>query len=94
MADKTVKVTLVKSVIGTKQSHRDTVAGLGLNQTSHVIEIAANDGYLLQYIKDKQIPCLGIEPTHSTAEAAKAKGIDIQTIVECTGLSLEQVEAL
>lgn len=49
----------------------------GLTSQSHVIEVAANDGYLLQYVKDGGIPCLGIEPTASTAEAARAKGIPI-----------------
>ena len=39
MADKTVKVTLVKSVIGTKQSHRDTVLGLGLKKIGQVREL-------------------------------------------------------
>lgn len=49
----------------------------GLDNNSHVIEVAANDGYLLQFFKQKHIPCLGIEPTHSTAIAAREKGIDI-----------------
>jgi SAM-dependent methyltransferase len=53
------------------------VERFGLNESSHVIEIAANDGYLLQYVKAHNIPCLGIEPTAATAEAARAKGIDI-----------------
>jgi SAM-dependent methyltransferase len=53
------------------------VERFGLNESSHVIEIAANDGYLLQYVKARNIPCLGIEPTAATAEAARAKGIDI-----------------
>ncbi|MCX7817500.1 MAG: class I SAM-dependent methyltransferase [Syntrophales bacterium] len=48
-----------------------------LGKQSLVIEVAANDGYLLQYVKERNIPCLGIEPTHSTAEAARAKGIEI-----------------
>jgi len=48
----------------------------GLNPSSFVIEVASNDGYLLQYIKAHNIPCLGIEPTMSTALAARAKGID------------------
>ena len=48
-----------------------------LNSNSIVVEIAANDGYLLQYIKDKNIPCYGIEPTHSTAQAAREKGIEV-----------------
>ncbi|MFT4629236.1 MAG: ubiquinone/menaquinone biosynthesis C-methylase UbiE [Cryomorphaceae bacterium] len=49
----------------------------GLNDKSMVVEIAANDGYLLQYVKEKDIPCYGIEPTHSTAQAAREKGIEI-----------------
>lgn len=48
-----------------------------LNANSHVVEVAANDGYLLQYAKARNIPCLGIEPTTSTADAARAKGIEI-----------------
>jgi len=55
----------------------DMVARLGLNANSHIVEVAANDGYLLQYAKARGIPCLGIEPTTSTADAARAKGIDI-----------------
>jgi large subunit ribosomal protein L30 len=39
MADKTVKVTLVKSMIGTKQSHRNTVLGLGLKKIGQVREL-------------------------------------------------------
>lgn len=49
---------------------------LGLSAASHVIEIASNDGYLLQYFKEKQIPCLGIEPSANTAQAAREKGIE------------------
>jgi hypothetical protein len=48
-----------------------------LNENSHIVEVAANDGYLLQYAKARNIPCLGIEPTKSTADAARAKGIEI-----------------
>jgi SAM-dependent methyltransferase len=48
----------------------------GLGASSHVVEIASNDGYLLQYFKALGIPCLGIEPTASTAAAARQKGID------------------
>jgi len=51
---------------------------LNLGRSSFVIEIASNDGYLLQYFKEKNIPCLGIEPTASTAKAAREKGIDVQ----------------
>ena len=59
---------------------------LGLNPRSHVIEIASNDGYLLQYFKEKHIPCLGIEPSANTAQAAGEKGIE--TIVEFFGVDL------
>ncbi len=48
---------------------------LGLDETSQVIELASNDGYLLQYFKDVGIPVLGIEPTENTASVALAKGI-------------------
>ncbi len=48
----------------------------GLGPNSHVVEIASNDGYLLQYVRAKGIPCLGIEPTASTAKAAREKGIE------------------
>lgn len=54
-----------------------TVSRFGLNEKSHVVEVAANDGYLLQYVKAKGIPCLGVEPTASTALAAREKGLEI-----------------
>ena len=53
---------------------------LSLNVNSSVVEIASNDGYLLQYFKEKNIPCLGIDPTADTAQVAINKGIE--TIVE------------
>lgn len=49
----------------------------GLTKNSFVVEVAANDGYLLQYVHARGIPCLGVEPTTSTAAAARQKGIDI-----------------
>lgn len=49
----------------------------GLTAASLVVEIAANDGYLLQYVKAAGIPCYGVEPTAGTAAAARAKGIEI-----------------
>jgi 2-polyprenyl-3-methyl-5-hydroxy-6-metoxy-1,4-benzoquinol methylase len=52
---------------------------LHLNGESLAIEIASNDGYLLQYFKEKNIPCLGIEPTTNTAKKAKEKGINTIT---------------
>jgi 2-polyprenyl-3-methyl-5-hydroxy-6-metoxy-1,4-benzoquinol methylase len=48
-----------------------------LNETSLVVEIAANDGYLLRFVRDAGIPCYGIEPTASTAAAAKAQHLEI-----------------
>jgi hypothetical protein len=55
----------------------DMAQRFALNTTSHVVEVAANDGYLLQYAKARGIPCLGIEPTTCTADAARTKGIEI-----------------
>ena len=46
-----------------------------LGKDSFVVEVASNDGYLLQFFKDILVPCLGIEPTKSTADAATIKGI-------------------
>ncbi|MFL0606685.1 methyltransferase domain-containing protein [Cylindrospermopsis raciborskii] len=59
---------------------------LGLSEKSQVVEVASNDGYLLQYMQKLRIPCLGIEPTASTAAAAKLKGIE--TIEEFFDLNL------
>ena len=55
----------------------DMVQRFELGTQSHIVEVAANDGYLLQYAKSEGIPCLGIEPTTSTAEAARTKGIEV-----------------
>ena len=55
-------------------------------KNSLVTEIASNDGYLLQYFKEKDIPTLGIEPTFNTAEVAISKGIE--TITEFFGVNL------
>ena len=52
-------------------------ARLGLGKQSFVIEVAANDGYLLKNFVAAGIPCLGIEPTASTAAAAERIGIPI-----------------
>jgi len=60
-----------------KQYVNDVIERFSLNKKSHVIEIAANDGYLLQYVKKANIPCTGIEPTSKAAQAARKKGIDI-----------------
>ncbi len=57
-----------------------------LTNKSYVVEVAANDGYLLRYMQASGIPCLGIEPTTSTANAARAKGIEV--IEEFFGVKL------
>jgi SAM-dependent methyltransferase len=50
---------------------------LKLNASSNVIEVASNDGYLLKNFVSAGIPCLGIEPTASTAETAEKLGIPV-----------------
>ena len=52
---------------------------LELDDQSLVVEAASNDGYLLQFFQQKNIPCLGIEPSESTAIEARAKGIETIT---------------
>ena len=61
-------------------------ARFGYNEDSQVIEIASNDGYLLQYFLQKGIKVMGIEPTANTAEVAIGKGI--KTIIEFFGIEL------
>ena len=57
----------------------EMVRRFGLGPTSHVVEVAANDGYLLRHVQALGIPCTGVEPTASTAAAARALGL---TVVE------------
>ncbi len=52
---------------------------LGLGPASSVVEIAANDGYLLQFFKAKGVPCLGVEPCANVAASAREKGLEIVT---------------
>jgi 2-polyprenyl-3-methyl-5-hydroxy-6-metoxy-1,4-benzoquinol methylase len=56
---------------------RAMITRFNLTANSCVVEIAANDGYLLQYVQKSAIPCYGVEPTASTASAAREKGIEI-----------------
>ena len=60
----------------------------GLDERSQVVEIASNDGYLLQYFQARGIPVTGVEPTANTAAVAAAKGIP--TIVDFFGLQLAE----
>jgi hypothetical protein len=55
----------------------------GFNESSLVVEIASNDGYLLQHFKDRGVPVLGVEPSKNTANVAILKGIP--TITEYFG---------
>lgn len=57
-----------------------------LDSSSSIVEVASNDGYLLQYFKKKRIPVLGIEPAANVARAAKARGIP--TLVKFFGIKL------
>jgi len=72
------------------QHARDYVAmiteRLGLGPTSHVVELASNDGYLLQYFVERGIPALGIEPAANVAEAARKRGVP--TLVKFFGREL------
>jgi SAM-dependent methyltransferase len=56
----------------------------GLDGTSHVVELASNDGYLLQYFVERGVPVLGVEPAANVAEVAVAKGVP--TVVEFFGV--------
>jgi len=66
--------------------HRYTdlmIERFGLGESSHVVELASNDGYLLQYFHERQVPVLGIEPAANVAKVALQKGIP--TLVEFFG---------
>ncbi len=52
------------------------VPRLGLDGSSFVVEIASNDGYLLRNFVQRKIPCLGVEPAHGTAQAARSLGVE------------------
>ncbi len=54
-----------------------------LDSSSFVVEVASNDGYLLQYFVQKNVPCLGIEPAANVAKAAVEKGVP--TLVDFFG---------
>ena len=69
------------------KAYTDTMTSrFGYTGQSLVIEVASNDGYLLQYFKEKNIPVLGIEPTANTAKVAVSKGIE--SVVDFFGVRL------
>ena len=65
---------------------QDMTIRFGLDETRQVVELASNDGYLLQYFVAAGIPSLGIEPAANVAEAARARGVE--TIAEFFGAEL------
>ena len=78
-----------KTWLAHSKSYVEMMGGrFGFDENSQVIEIASNDGYLLQYFKEKNVPVLGIEPTLSTAQAARDKGIE--TLTEFFGTELAE----
>lgn len=62
------------------------VARFDFDSTTRVLEVASNDGYLLQYFRDRGIPVLGVEPARNVAAAAEAAGIP--TVVDFFGRQL------
>lgn len=58
----------------------NVVDRFGLGPGSLVVEVASNDGYLLQFVRDRAIPCVGIEPTASTAAAARSRGLTVEQV--------------
>jgi 2-polyprenyl-3-methyl-5-hydroxy-6-metoxy-1,4-benzoquinol methylase len=64
---------------------------LGLSSASHVVEVASNDGYLLQYFRALHIPVLGVEPAANVAAVATQRGIP--TVVQFFGRATAQLLA-
>jgi SAM-dependent methyltransferase len=64
------------------------ITRFGLNEQSSVVEVASNDGYLLQYFVKRNVPVLGIEPAANVAKVAVEKGIP--TLVRFFGTSLAE----
>ncbi|MFI7057146.1 methyltransferase domain-containing protein [Streptosporangium canum] len=55
------------------------VERLGLDEGSFVVEVASNDGYLLQHVVERGIRCLGVEPSKNVGEAARERGVPTVT---------------
>jgi 2-polyprenyl-3-methyl-5-hydroxy-6-metoxy-1,4-benzoquinol methylase len=71
---------------------QQVIDAYGVNGDSLVVEVASNDGYLLQHFVQAGVPCLGIEPAAGVAEAAKAKGIETITKFFGTGTARDVVK--
>lgn len=88
-SDYTYFSSFSRSWLAHAKAFADTAAErFGLGPGSQVIEVASNDGYLLQYFLEKGIPVLGIEPTANTAKVAVGKGIP--TIVDFFGKAIAE----
>jgi SAM-dependent methyltransferase len=76
---------------------RMAIQRFGLGRSSQVVEIASNDGYLLQYFRNAGIPVLGVEPAANVAEVARAKGVPTEvcflTVDTARGLAKRGVAA-
>ncbi|QFU89497.1 class I SAM-dependent methyltransferase [Amycolatopsis sp. YIM 10] len=57
----------------------EAVSRLGLSDSSFVVEVASNDGYLLRHVVERGIRCLGVEPSVNVGEAARAAGVPTKT---------------
>ncbi len=58
-----------------KRYTEEMIGRFGFHSSHFVVEIASNDGYLLQYFKEKNIPVLGVEPAANVAKVAREKGV-------------------
>ena len=76
-------------LVHSKKYVEDMTKRFDLDKNSFIVEIASNDGYLLQYFKEKNIPNLGIEPTNSTAIIAREKGIETLEEFFCVNLAVK-----
>ena len=67
------------------------IGKFSLGKSSLVVEIASNDGYLLQYFKEREIPVLGIEPASNTAKIARGKGVPTDAVFFDTSYAKKMV---
>jgi hypothetical protein len=74
-----------------KRYAEQMIQRFGLDENSKVVELASNDGYLLQYFRDRGVPVLGIEPAVNVAEVAVQNGIP--TLVEFFGREVATQQA-
>jgi 2-polyprenyl-3-methyl-5-hydroxy-6-metoxy-1,4-benzoquinol methylase len=71
-----------------KQFVAEAITRFGMDARSRVVEIASNDGYLLQYFKQAGVPVLGVEPAANVARVARERGIE--SLVRFFGVPLAQ----